>query len=565
MRARDAAGDVTLNAVAGTHAVLLGFDVAARRRRGLLGFAVERTLDRRTQWLPNFLRFAHNDRPDGPTSSRENPLQAFQWGDYGVEPGQRVRYRAYAVYGSPEDPQPSEQAATVEIRTEPADDGHNGVYFNRGIAGSQAYARKFGPGSPLGVPDARRWLSRGLEEGLLEFIDRAEGAGWSLRGAFYEFYEPTVLAALRAAAVRDVDVKLVVSCPSDGAHWPEFPGAENANAMRDQKSIRRGKPFIRLAGARSATGSGIAHNKFLVLLRDGEPRAVWTGSTNISPGAIYGHSNLGHLSGDPDVAFAFHEYWKQLDTDPKTGKLREWVDANSPPPDVGVSAPLVPHGVTPVFSPHSQVTALERYVQLMARASQAIFFTAPFGVTERFEAELRTRRDIPRYLLLDKRTNDMELARADPNNSIAVGAYLGQPGGYRQFLQEYLTGLNSHVKFIHTKYLLVDPLTDDPIVVTGSANFSDDSTTDNDENMLVISGDKRVADIYLTEFMRLFTHLRFRGRVNVPRDRPAPDPNQPDIHSPRHLDETGEWAKEYFVDGTPKARERLLFSGAPIR
>ena len=73
----------------------------------------------------------------------------------------------------------------------------------------------------------------------------------------------------------------------------------------------------------------------------------------------------------------------------------------------------------------------------------------------------------------------MELQRADPNNSIAVGAYLGRPGGYRQFLQEYLTGLNSHVKFIHTKFMLVDPLGDDPLVVTGSANFSDrvDATT----------------------------------------------------------------------------------------
>jgi phosphatidylserine/phosphatidylglycerophosphate/cardiolipin synthase-like enzyme len=200
----------------------------------------------------------------------------------------------------------------------------------------------------------------------------------------------------------------------------------------------------------------------------------------------------------------------------------------------------------------------------MSRADQAIFFTAPFGVTARFEAELRIRRDIPRYLLLDKRTNDMELARADPNNSIAVGAYLGQPGGYRQFMQEYLTGLNSHVKFIHTKYLLVDPLTTNPVVVTGSANFSDASTTDNDENMLVISGDTRVADIYLTEFMRLFTHLRFRGRVQVPRDQRAPDPHEPEVKSRRHLHETDKWAKEYFEAGTPKARERLLFSDTRI-
>jgi phosphatidylserine/phosphatidylglycerophosphate/cardiolipin synthase-like enzyme len=555
--------DVTLNAVSGTHAVLLGFDVAGRRRRGLLGFAVERTLGRRTEWLPNFLRFARNDRPDGPVASNDNPLQSFQWGDYDVEPGQRLRYRAYAVHGRPGRLRLSDDPAEIQIQTEPADDGRNGVYFNRGIAGSQAYARKFGRGSPLGVPDARRWLSRGLEEGLLAFVERAQGPGWALRGAFYEFYEPDVLGALKAAKVRGVDVRLIVSSPVDSSHWPEFPAAENADALRLQGSWEKRKPFIRLARARTAS-AGIAHNKFLVLLEHGTPRAVWTGSTNVSPGALYGHSNLGHLSGDAGVAQAFLDYWEQLDTDPGTPALRQWVDAHSPPPDVAHAAPLVPHGVSAVFSPHSDVTALERYVQLMARADQAIFFTAPFGVTARFEAELRTRRDIPRYLLLDKRTNDMELARADPNNSIAVGAYLGQPGGYRQFMQEYLTGLNSHVKFIHTKYLLVDPLSANPVVVTGSANFSDASTTDNDENMLVISGDTRVADIYLTEFMRLFTHLRFRGRVQVPRDQRAPDPREPEVKSRRHLHETDKWAKEYFEAGTPKARERLLFSDTKI-
>lgn len=59
--------------------------------------------------------------------------------------------------------------------------------------------------------------------------------------------------------------------------------------------------------------------------------------------------------------------------------------------------------------------------------------------------------------------------------------------------------------------MLVDPLGNDPIVVTGSANFSESSTTYNDENMLIIRGDKRVADIYYTEFNRLFSHYYFRS------------------------------------------------------
>jgi hypothetical protein len=58
-----------------------------------------------------------------------------------------------------------------------------------------------------------------------------------------------------------------------------------------------------------------------------------------------------------------------------------------------------------------------------------------------------------------------------------------------------------------------DPLGNDPIVVTGSANFSDNSTTAYDKIMLIIRGDKRVADIYFTEFNRLFSHYYFRAVV----------------------------------------------------
>ena len=46
---------------------------------------------------------------------------------------------------------------------------------------------------------------------------------------------------------------------------------------------------------------------------------------------------------------------------------------------------------------------------------------------------------------------------------------------------------------MHTKCALIDPLGDDPVVITGSANFSDASTKNNDENMLVIRGDAAVA------------------------------------------------------------------------
>ena len=101
--------------------------------------------------------------------------------------------------------------------------------------------------------------------------------------------------------------------------------------------------------------------------------------------------------------------------------------------------------------------------------------------------------------------------------------------------------LNQHVAYIHSKFLLMDPLGDDPIVVTGSANFSTASTNDNDENMLIIRGDQRVADIYFTEFNRLFNHYYFRS-VAESLKKSGRDLN---IDGSLFLDETDGWLQKY--------------------
>jgi len=32
--------------------------------------------------------------------------------------------------------------------------------------------------------------------------------------------------------------------------------------------------------------------------------------------------------------------------------------------------------------------------------------------------------------------------------------------------------MNSHVDYVHTKPMIIDPLTEDPLIVTGSGNWS---------------------------------------------------------------------------------------------
>ena len=76
--------------------------------------------------------------------------------------------------------------------------------------------------------------------------------------------------------------------------------------------------------------------------------------------------------------------------------------------------------------------------------------------------------------------------------------------------------------------------------MTGSANFSNNSIRHNDENSIVIKGNARVADIYLTEFDRLFVHFwpRYLAVIN-------PHPKTPQGFS-KPLDETYTWHNDYF-------------------
>jgi phosphatidylserine/phosphatidylglycerophosphate/cardiolipin synthase-like enzyme len=100
-------------------------------------------------------------------------------------------------------------------------------------------------------------------------------------------------------------------------------------------------------------------------------------------------------------------------------------------------------------------------------------------------------------------------------------------------------------------------------VITGSANFSDASTKTNDENMLVIKKNKRVADIYLGEFMRLHSHYAFRQAVKIFLEQ---NPGKsPDDFAQRFLveDKDEDWTKSYFDRDDRQARmtRRLYFAG----
>lgn len=135
---------------------------------------------------------------------------------------------------------------------------------------------------------------------------------------------------------------------------------------------------------------------------------------------------------------------------------------------------------------------------------------------------------------------------------LEAGAYLGE-GALPNFLHERSNPLNRN-RYVHNKFMLVVPLSDDPLIITGSANFSKPSQRINDENMVVIRSNTRVADIYFGKFMRVFDHHYARYVIRLLNDegRSAPDAG--------YLKEkAADWVPAHFNPQSYKAKRRRYF------
>ncbi len=562
MRNRVTAEGVTINAIAGTHVVTLGLDLEPARRQGCLGFAIQRedhTDDERI-WMRGMKTFAETDPgvgPGGQASSREHPFQSFQWADYTAQPEHEYTYTVIPLYGTP---QALTEGPTISVDVT-AESNHasaaspHTVFFNRGAVASQEYAREFKDVKPKKLKGeqqaaAYKWLSRGLLEALLEFIARADGDEYGLYGAIYEFQWPQVLEALKSAAAGGADVSILY----DDIAGSDGPKVKNEKAIKDAEIE---------ALTRKRTQGKIMHNKFLVLTRKengaDKPVAVWTGSTNFTENGIFGHLNCGHAVEREDVAAAYLDYWNELCEDRASDVEQGWLDAHNPnPPDPWTEDRVL------VFSPHSDLRVLDWYAETVAGAAErALFMTFAFGMDKRFRRAYERDDEVLRFALMDeeaagsgasreKAIAEIEQIRKRANVVVAVGGRI-ELNSFDRWLAES-SGLTQGVQWIHTKFMLVDPLSSSPVVVTGSANFSEASTNANNENMLVIRGDTRVADIYLGEYMRLYSHYAFREAVAKKWGGEA--------WNPSHLDTTDGWQQDYFTAGSERFLRRRYFAGA---
>ncbi|MFJ3373822.1 phospholipase D-like domain-containing protein [Pseudomonas sp. NPDC086112] len=543
--ARNDQDDFRVKAYAGTNGVLLAIDLAEPRRKGLLGFAIEKKQGSKPWlFLFNSLTFpgkAHTFPQFHATPSDTAPLQKFRWADYAVNPGVTIHYRVHLAYGTADAPQLGE-FLEVTLTTDNGLPAGQSVIFNRAVAASQAFQRKFADldaqlsaNKKLPIeewPDApRQWLENGLLARLLGFIERAEDGRWALDIAIYEYQLKVIVDAVNAAFERGVKVRVLYHAQPD----------EDTTAM-NEASLEK----IPAANKRGRVTHNIFHNKFMVLSRldaagQHQPEAVLCGSTNFTPNGVYRQANVVHVLDDARIGASYLQTFEQVWADPTdVGATREWLTENNPmQPEQALFAG---------FSPRSGQGDLREFVDIINAAKKDLLFVTAFALPDEVLNALLglPHDDILRYGLQNT-VSSITGFHADRTAQFAATALLNT--GLEGWLKENMKGQKGRL-LVHTKAIVVDFTSDAPTIISGSHNLSEAASNGNDENFLIIRGDTDLADRYGLELLRFYEHYRFRyfaKKLALKQVRPlAPDDS---------------WTDDYYREGDLRMLSRLRFAG----
>ena len=534
MRFKNTRGSLKVFAVAGTQTVLFSLDIAKTKVQGkkLIGFSFERKdKSGQVKKLNGSKRF---ESLKGTAKQNISLVQTYFWKDYTADPGQTYTYTIKAMMGAANNFSTGYEVS-IKIQTEPLNTGIHSVYFNYGVTGSQAYSNRFDNKhvddlSPEKKKQALAMLGRELwQDGLLQFVQQAKDNSYQLVGMFYELQYKEFLLALKKAKQNGAAVEIRYS------------------AKTGQKE--KNEAAIAAAGIESfcniRTKVSQPHNKFMILCKDGKPIEVWTGSTNITLQGIFGQSNTGHWIKDAGVAEKYFQYWNIIKDNPTVAQSAVISEAVKADTDLTT----LKKGTHIFFSPRSSPTLLSHYANLIDSAEKMACMIIPFNIDDLFRDVYAKDKDHLRYILFEKAAEAKSVQSNDRDLMITAGAILKTP--VEQWVKEISSKTNTGagILYVHNKFFLIDPLEKVPVVVTGSANFSKSSITINDENTIVIKGDQRVADIYLTEYSRMFEHFWPRYLSTLP------------VRSfSKPLDEGYTWHLDYYNTAKMGCKRKKVFN-----
>ncbi len=377
-----------------------------------------------------------------------------------LNPGEITWVEAFSVNGSD-----TAKSAITSFATISNSSGEIKAYFN----------------SPVDISYSNGvdaiYLPSTMDDTLIEYIERAK---YTIDFTIYNFNNTgisNISDALIAAANSGVRVRAI--------------GCGTTDILGIEELI--GSSVHVLVGPNSFQRTGIMHNKFIVFdaeSNDPNDPLVWTGSTNFTDGQINLDANNVIIVQDQSLARAyqieFEEMWGSHGNEPNSANsLFGSSKRNNTPHEFMINGKYVEC----YFSPSDGVN--DKIVEVINTADNDLSISTML-ITRIFMAEAIAERKLAGV--------DVNvITNAEGNNNSTVNSILSES------LTTHYTFDNISEGILHHKYMIVDqyPPLSDPMVFTGSHNWSAAADNDNDENTLIIH-DATLANVYYQQFVHRF-------------------------------------------------------------
>ncbi len=353
--------------------------------------------------------------------------------------------------------------------------GKINIYFNYPVDTTLAY-----PGNAaLGNVDYRQKL-----------IDRINKANYSIDMAVYSFQDmPEVANALILAKNRGVKIRVV------------YDHRSTSNPIQNSmQSLISAGILISQRPPDSSTLPGIMHNKFFVFdARDTIDANdwLWTGSWNVTATELNWKNNVVEIN-DPTITKAyqkeFEEMWGSSGDTPSSANAKF---GNQKSDNTQHTFTIGGRTIYLYFSPSDGTTS--KIINAINSSDHDIYM-AQYTVT---------RNDIADAIKM-RNSSTVKDIRGVINN-------INDNGSEYSYLSTFADMHPNPGSVLHDKYGIIDAETwnSDPIVITGSHNWSSAAENENDENTLIIH-DAKIANQYLQDFKQRYADAGGTGTFFVP-------------------------------------------------
>lgn len=494
-----------------------------------LGFAIYRT-DVKTgerKPLPAWVGFKGQSNAQWqPKDTSVWPIQKFNWGDFTAARGGSYTYEIVPMIGHPDSlaEDNSNRLVTNQADISP-EDGPFKVFFNRGILSTQSLAHQLPQGSGGGPnymvlkdridqpgDPLRNSLAGQMIDALSLLLKRSKDEVGSCYCALYELNDVEMLKLL----LDTPNLHIILS-----------------NTGKDDTENTPARQTLHEAGVdvtdRMLKGSHIGHNKFVVYVdQAGAPQAVLTGSTNWTDTGICAQSNNAIIIESPEVAKAYLDYWNCLkgEGNNQSAGFRQRNAQELPSiaiPSGGIDirfAPCTKQQTKPSKSPQEPLD-FKMVDDAICSAKKSILFLvfqpgSPSVVDVIAKCQEQNDALFVRGAATDPKVKedfDVQLYHRTATQADTVVAVSAIKDQFAYWQKELLKSSPSAHAVIHDKIVVIDPLSEGCAVITGSHNLGYAASYGNDDNFVIIRGDKRLAQMYATHIMDVYDHYRWRWQL----------------------------------------------------